>query len=76
MATGGVGSRSCSALVTLGFTSIYREGFETVLFLQALVLEAGVADGAASASLSASPRPCSSASLVFASSASCPIRRC
>ncbi len=28
-------------LVTLGFTSVYREGFETVLFLQALVLEAG-----------------------------------
>lgn len=28
-------------LVMLGFTSIYREGFETVLFLQALVLEAG-----------------------------------
>ena len=27
----------------LGFTSVYREGFETVLFLQALVLEAGVA---------------------------------
>jgi high-affinity iron transporter len=26
-------------LITLGFTSIYREGFETVLFLQALVLE-------------------------------------
>jgi high-affinity iron transporter len=28
-------------LITLGFTSIYREGFETVLFLQALVLDAG-----------------------------------
>lgn len=28
-------------LAILGFTSIYREGFETVLFLQALVLEAG-----------------------------------
>lgn len=28
-------------LAALGFTSIYREGFETVLFLQALVLEAG-----------------------------------
>jgi len=28
-------------LVVLGFTSIYREGFETVLFLQALVLESG-----------------------------------
>ena len=30
-------------LVMLGFTSIYREGFETVLFLQALVLEANTA---------------------------------
>ncbi|MBZ0298887.1 MAG: FTR1 family protein [Anaerolineae bacterium] len=31
-----------AGLVILGFTSIYREGFETVLFLQSLVLEAGV----------------------------------
>lgn len=30
-------------LLILGFTSIYREGFETVLFLQSLVLQAGVA---------------------------------
>ena len=29
-------------LVMLGFTSVYREGFEIVLFLQALVLEGGV----------------------------------
>ncbi len=28
-------------LITLGFASVYREGFEVVLFLQALVLEAG-----------------------------------
>ena len=28
-------------LIALGFTSVYREGFEVVLFLQALVLEAG-----------------------------------
>jgi high-affinity iron transporter len=28
-------------LVLLGFTSVYREGFETVLFLQAMTLEAG-----------------------------------
>ncbi|PID87153.1 MAG: iron permease [Chloroflexi bacterium] len=28
-------------LVMLGFTSIYREGFETALFLQALLLDAG-----------------------------------
>ncbi|MAS32688.1 MAG: iron permease [Anaerolineaceae bacterium] len=31
-----------AGLVILGFTSIYREGFETVLFLQSLVLEAGI----------------------------------
>ncbi len=29
-------------LVTLGFASVYREGFETVLFVQTLVLEAGI----------------------------------
>ncbi len=29
-------------LVALGFTSVYREGFETVLFLQALVLESNL----------------------------------
>ncbi len=29
-------------LAALGFTSVYREGFETVLFLQALVLESGI----------------------------------
>jgi high-affinity iron transporter len=29
-------------LAVLGFTSVYREGFEIVLFMQALVLEAGV----------------------------------
>src|SRR6185295_6634381 len=28
-------------LAVLGFTSVYREGFETVLFLQALVLDSG-----------------------------------
>jgi high-affinity iron transporter len=31
-----------AGLVILGFTSVYREGFETVLFLQSLVLEAGL----------------------------------
>lgn len=30
-------------LLALGFSSIYREGFESVLFLQALVLEGGTA---------------------------------
>jgi len=37
-------------LVTLGFTSVYREGFETALFMQSLILEGGwvtVAMGAA-----------------------------
>ena len=41
----GVGSAFLSAqalgLVALGFSSVYREGFETVLFLQAMTLEAG-----------------------------------
>jgi high-affinity iron transporter len=32
-----------AGLVLLGFTSIYREGFETALFLQALLLNAGSA---------------------------------
>jgi high-affinity iron transporter len=39
-----------AALAMLGFSSVYREGFETVLFLQAMVLEAGagrVAQGVA-----------------------------
>ncbi len=40
-------------LATLGFTSVYREGFETVLFLQALVLDAGVARVAQGAALGA-----------------------
>ncbi|MCS7070282.1 MAG: FTR1 family protein, partial [Anaerolinea sp.] len=37
-----VGIGQMIGLLLLGFTSIYREGFETVLFLQSLVLEAGL----------------------------------
>jgi high-affinity iron transporter len=37
----GVAAAQLVGLVLLGFTSVYREGFETVLFLQAIVLEAG-----------------------------------
>jgi len=37
----GVFSAQALGLVALGFSSVYREGFETVLFLQALTLEAG-----------------------------------
>ena len=42
-------------LVMLGFTSVYREGFESVLFLQALVLESGISVvlGGAAAALAA-----------------------
>src|SRR5215217_5924060 len=35
------GFAATSGLVALGFTSVYREGFETVLFLQSLRLSAG-----------------------------------
>jgi high-affinity iron transporter len=40
----GIGAATAQVigLAALGFSSVYREGFETVLFLQALVLEAGV----------------------------------
>lgn len=38
---GGAALAQWIGLVVLGFTSIYREGFETVLFLQSLVLQSG-----------------------------------
>lgn len=41
MVIGGAAGQALG-LVTLGFTSVFREGAETVLFLQALVLDAGV----------------------------------
>jgi high-affinity iron transporter len=41
-ATGALTLAQVAGLALLGFTSVYREGFETVLFLQALTLEAGV----------------------------------
>jgi high-affinity iron transporter len=37
----GIAAAQVIGLVMLGFSSVYREGFETVLFLQAIVLEAG-----------------------------------
>jgi high-affinity iron transporter len=39
---GGALAGQMLGFLTLGFTSVYREGFETVLFLQALVLDAGI----------------------------------
>jgi high-affinity iron transporter len=38
---GGIVVAPVIGLAALGFSSVYREGFETVLFLQALTLEAG-----------------------------------
>ncbi len=38
----GVVSGQVVGLLLLGFTAIYREGFETALFLQSLVLQAGL----------------------------------
>jgi high-affinity iron transporter len=38
----GVAGTTVAGLYLLGFTSVFREGFETVLFLQALQLEAGI----------------------------------
>lgn len=39
----GAGGGVTAGLFVLGFTSVYREGFETVLFLQTLQLQAGTA---------------------------------
>ena len=39
--TNGILAGQAIGFALLGFSSVYREGFETVLFLQALVLEAG-----------------------------------
>lgn len=50
LSPGGFMSAQAIGLVLLGFSTIYREGFETVLFLQALELNAGgwvVAEGVA-----------------------------
>jgi high-affinity iron transporter len=41
VARGGIVVAPAVGLAALGFSSVYREGFETVLFLQALTLEAG-----------------------------------
>jgi high-affinity iron transporter len=41
IATPGAGRRALLALAILGFTSVYREGFEVVLFLQNLRIKAG-----------------------------------
>jgi high-affinity iron transporter len=41
IATPGAGRRALLGLAILGFTSVYREGFEVVLFLQNLRLKAG-----------------------------------
>ena len=38
----GLAGTTVAGLYLLGFTSVFREGFETVLFLQALQLEAGI----------------------------------
>ncbi len=37
----GAGAATVAGLYTLGFTSVFREGFETVLFLQALAAQLG-----------------------------------
>jgi high-affinity iron transporter len=40
--TGGQTASANMAMIGVGFLTIYREGFETVLFLQSLLLEAGL----------------------------------
>ena len=62
-------------LVALGFTSVFREGFEVVLFLQNLELQAGT-PRCWRAWASASPRPRSSACSRSGCTTSSPTARC
>jgi high-affinity iron transporter len=41
-ATAGAGAMTVAGLYLLGFSSVFREGFETTLFLQALQLSSGI----------------------------------
>ena len=72
----GAGAATVAGLYTLGFTSVFREGFETVLFLQALQLSSGTGVVLAGVSLGLVADRRSSAPSPSRSSASCPTRRC
>ena len=63
-------------LALLGLTSVYREGFETVLFLQSLELSAGTVTVLEGAGLGPRADVARSPSSRSRSSASCPTRRC
>ena len=68
--------RRRSGLFVLGLTSVYREGFETVLFLQSLQLTAGTATVLEGAGARPGDDARRSAPSRSTSSASCPTRRC
>ena len=72
----GAGAATVAGLYTLGFTSVFREGFETVLFLQALQLSSGTGVVLAGVSLGLVDHRRSSAPSPSPSSASSPTRRC
>ena len=60
----------------LGFSSVYREGFETVLFLQAMALEAGAWTVLQGVALGFAATCVVGVLVVSRSSASCRTRRC
>ena len=62
----GAGAATVAGLYTLGFTSVFREGFETVLFLQALQLSSGTGVVLAGVSPGPGPDRRSSAPITFA----------
>ena len=69
-------ARQVVGLVLLGFTSVYREGFETVLFVQALTLEAGAATVLQGVALGLAATVAVGGPGRSRSSASCRTRRC
>ena len=74
LARAGIGATL--GLVALGFTSVFREGFEVVLFLQTLQLQDGTAHRARRRRASASRPPPSSASSRSTYTPSCRTAEC
>ncbi len=72
----GLLSAQALGLVALGFSSVYREGFETVLFLQALTLEAGAFTVLQGVGLGVRRRVSPSSRSWSRSSGACRTRRC
>ena len=75
-AAAGAAAATVAGLYLLGFTSVFREGFETVLFLQALQLSSGTGVVLAGVALGLARDRGRRRAHLQARAASCPTSRC